>query len=422
MHRTVHESFPSVPVLLKALIHFTFGVIFCSNSRPKRNMSAVIYSSVMLSLSLVASAAIGFSVLKSWERESTSISRDHFLVWFGVFAVFSTHSAYLKTHWVQALFFALLTGVVCYLVCRAAKGLPPTMKGNKLPAQFDGKRYQLVAMPINHFGEKVRWIMDLLQVPYEENTVGGLLSLFTRGRTVPWLVDRKSCSIIGNSDEILMFLAAVHVPSMPKEEREIAEYLLLRTDSTRRWEKRLNEFGHAIQGYAYFYFLGPNAPNDFAKTAWGMYEPKVSYLDRMAIRMLFPFLKNRLIKGFELEDPVKCGARRAIMNKLFDKVDEALSNSGNKYITGERLSYVDITFSALVAPLLAVSICFSNPSLYAAGRFESFNRSEYKGYPPELVKLEQALIRRPCGQMALRMYKSLRVGTLADLYSKNNIE
>ena len=58
-------------------------------------------------------------------------------------------------------------------------------------------------MPINHFGERVRWALDLIKAPYEEYTVGGLISAFLRGRSVPHLIDRKALSMIGNSDECL---------------------------------------------------------------------------------------------------------------------------------------------------------------------------------------------------------------------------
>ena len=67
-------------------------------------------------------------------------------------------------------------------------------------------------MPINHFGEKVRWIMDLLDAPYEEADVGGVITVGFRRRSVPWLVDNLSSSFIGNSDEALCYLQAVIIP------------------------------------------------------------------------------------------------------------------------------------------------------------------------------------------------------------------
>ena len=104
------------------------------------------------------------------------------------------------------------------VAARILRGNPPTMDGTRVGLQKkqlfhhameslmgspDLPQYALVAMPINHFGERIRWALDLIGAPYEEFTVAGLLSVFLRGRSVPYLIDRKSNSMIGNSDECL---------------------------------------------------------------------------------------------------------------------------------------------------------------------------------------------------------------------------
>ena len=117
------------------------------------------------------------------------------------------------------------------------------------PTLRDGvKRFQLVTMPLNHYGEKCRFVLDLLGAPYEEADVPGILTIFLRGRSLPWLTDRLSVSHIGNSDQILQFLSAAYVPSMPAGRRAAAETLLRRTDETIAWEDKLNGLGHAVQG------------------------------------------------------------------------------------------------------------------------------------------------------------------------------
>ncbi len=122
-----------------------------------------------------------------------------------------------------------------FVAIRSMIGMPPSIMGNKLPKLFNGKRYQLCAMPINHFGEKLRWCLDLIKAPYEESNVAGIMTIFLRGRTVPWLVDRQSRSLLGNSDEALFFLSAVHVPTIPdREERDRAIRLLQRDTDTVR--------------------------------------------------------------------------------------------------------------------------------------------------------------------------------------------
>ena len=150
------------------------------------------------------------------------------------------HSALLiaisvaAVHSLAALFFAYFSFSVLSVACalpfvtlgaaftaRAIRGDPATLKGievglgergafHRLADAINGvtnkdrPRFRLVAMPINHFGERIRWALDLIGAPYEECTVGGLISAFLRGRSVPQLIDRKSCSMIGNSDECLV--------------------------------------------------------------------------------------------------------------------------------------------------------------------------------------------------------------------------
>ncbi|MCP5093578.1 MAG: glutathione S-transferase domain-containing protein, partial [Gammaproteobacteria bacterium] len=75
---------------------------------------------------------------------------------------------------------------------------------------FPGKTPELVlaAISASHFVEKVRWCMDRLGLDYVEQTSGGTLGAFFRGRTVPQLKMRTGSvqSSIGNSAEILRYL------------------------------------------------------------------------------------------------------------------------------------------------------------------------------------------------------------------------
>uniref|UniRef100_A0A0G4HSB1 Uncharacterized protein n=1 Tax=Chromera velia CCMP2878 TaxID=1169474 RepID=A0A0G4HSB1_9ALVE len=178
---------------------------------------------------------------------------------FGIFSVLVAHFALgvLSTLALlpTALFFA-------FVAARIDRGLPATLRGVPHSGEASEERQQrttgvkkprrprfdLVAMPINHYGEKLRWCMDLIKVPYRGHTTAGLLSAYFRGRSVPWLVDRWSCSLIGNSDEAIWFLNAVHVPSLQGPEREKAAKLLQRTETTMAWEQKLNDLGHAVQG------------------------------------------------------------------------------------------------------------------------------------------------------------------------------
>jgi len=303
-----------------------------------------------------------------------------------------------------------------FVLVRFSRGIPPTMLGVRTLGQADlapafrGRRFQLVAMPVNHFGERLRWCLDLVQAPYEERTVGGLLSLFLRGRSVPWLVDHQSCSVIGNSDEAMMYMSSVYVPLMSGVAQAKAQALFRRTAETLTWERKLNSLGHAIQGWAYFYLLAPDAPAHSSLVAWGAMDSRVPWWDRAALRLAQPFLKATMRETLKLSDQQLHERRQSLIFGVLDDVDAALAKG--RYITGDELSYVDISFCALLAPLFAVSVSFRGDGcLYANGRFASFSSwasTVVKTWPDALVRFEKEALSRPFGQFVKTMYETLR--------------
>ena len=303
----------------------------------------------------------------------------------------------------------LLPGAIgaSLVAARIRRGLPPTIAGvtNRTAAEVvEGPRFQFVAMPINHFGEKVRWALDLLDVDYEEATVGGLLSMYLRGRTVPWLVDRHSGSLLGNSDEALWFIGAVCGPALPPHAREQAARLVARTDTTRAWEARLNALGHAVQGWAYYDILSSGADPSLCLRYWGAYEPHVPASHRALLRATQSGLKAAMRFGFRLDSERIRAKRRVVIDECLDAADTALRS--HPYLTGEHLSYVDLAFCALLAPLLGQRIIAEH---WARGRFSSF-----RDFPPmsafsqDIQDFEQHFAARPCGEYIVRTYERWR--------------
>lgn len=318
--------------------------------------------------------------------------------------VFSVLVAYLQLSWTTVVLLLPVPILITYAVARAAMGMPATIKGNALSPRYEGRRYQLVAMPVNHFGERLRWCMDLIGARYEESTVAGILSIFARGRTVPWLVDRQSCSRIGNSDEAMWYLSVVHVPEMTGPAHERAARLLSRDADTMAWEGRLNALGHAIQGWAYYSFLAPGADREHPLRMWGAMEGHVPALQRWVLRLGYPVFKALMRKAFNLDDTAAHQKRYAIIQSMFDDVDAALEASGGTHIMGPHLSYVDISFCALVGPLMPSTVL----PHWANGRFESFKPLVDSTFPDELTKLEQELRARPCGRYVEEMFSQWR--------------
>jgi glutathione S-transferase len=304
---------------------------------------------------------------------------------------------------------------------RIQRGSPATLRGigksaRAEPSQRSDRpkppRFLLVAMPVNHYGEKLRWALDLVGAPYEEATVGGLLSAGLRGRSVPWLVDRPACSRIGNSDEALAYVGAVHVPTIDDPERRArCAALLARTDATRAWEPRLANLGHAVQGWCYHHLLAPDADREASLRAWGAREPTVALHERMVIRLGYPALRAMLQRAFRLQGPEVAAVRQSHIHAVMDAADDALAASA--FLAGDHLTYVDLGFAALTAPLLAESLLFADPSPYAGGRFRSFfGATRGRAIPEPIRAMEGELAARPCGAHVQMLYRAWRTRRL----------
>eukprot|EP00697_Spironema_sp_BW2_P016235 gnl/Spiro4/7386_TR3875_c0_g1_i1.p1 gnl/Spiro4/7386_TR3875_c0_g1~~gnl/Spiro4/7386_TR3875_c0_g1_i1.p1 ORF type:complete len:342 (-),score=53.40 gnl/Spiro4/7386_TR3875_c0_g1_i1:6-1007(-) len=318
-----------------------------------------------------------------------------------VFAFVALFCSYLDVGVIGTFLLLLVTA----LLYRARLGLPATMAGNKVPSRFNDVRFELVSMPVSHFVEKVRWTLDKLSVKYDETTRAGLLSMFVLGQSVPALVDRQSCSTIGNSDEIIRYIDGVLGHSFTPEQRSF-----IAVEPMLPWQARLNEYGHAIQGFAYFYLLGDDTrTHSDAMRAWGAFEPRVGILERTIIRLGFPVFRFLMRRAFNLASVEGHQKRRAIIDKMLDSADQALTS--NPYLTGPTMHITDVTFAALTAPLLPSAILFSSNGQYANGRMTSLVLDPTEASklrertPADLLALEESILARPCGQLVVRLFR-----------------
>lgn len=155
-------------------------------------------------------------------------------------------------------------------------------------------------------------------------------------------------------------------------------------------------------------------------------------MQRIVLRLFMPILKQLMRMGMKLAHPRAVAASHRRIMALLDRVDETLRRHGwekdsdEVYLTGDgkHLSYIDITFAALCAPLLPASVLAPQSddggACYAAGRFPSLLamgeriRAEGGGYPKELLDFGRTLADRPCGKFVCRLYRDLRTVRLPD--------
>ena len=135
-----------------------------------------------------------------------------------------------------------------------ALGVRYIVEGSVRRFAIPEKTPQLVLATISasHFVEKVRWCMDRLGVDYVEQTSGGTLGAFFRGRTVPQLKARTGSvqSSIGNSAEILRYLWGRYAVDDPA-----AAAFLEPTTERIELEKRLDRHGVNLQVWIYYHLL-----------------------------------------------------------------------------------------------------------------------------------------------------------------------
>lgn len=206
------------------------------------------------------------------------------------------------------------------------------------------------------------------------------------------------------------YLSAVYVPTIQDSQlRERAASFLQSNEHTAMWNEKLNQLGHLVQGWCYFYVLGSDSDTEGCLTAWGAYEPKVPLVHRLILRLFGPGFKHAMRMAFDLSDETVRDRRKQMIDKILDEIDETLSKQ--KYLTGPSLSHVDITFSALLAPMLPAHVAWAPRSLYANGRFESFHGAldRMRGkWPRALSEFEQTLVKRPCAKHVMTLYGEMR--------------
>jgi glutathione S-transferase len=245
---------------------------------------------------------------------------------------------------------------------------------------------RLITIPISHYCEKARWVLDATGVRYLEEPHAPVAHLrATRavgGRTVPLLVHgdrvfRDSSDIARHAEE----LAPPGRGLVPAAGEERARVLAI--------EDELDEtLGVDARLLRYWYQLRDDEP---ARALVGQMMGLRSTLARRVAARLFRAL---IFRRYKVNAET---ARRAEVRvrATFTRLGDGLREDGAGYLVGGRFTLADLTFAALSAPLLGP------PEHPVTGRF--------KGMPiPALDALRTELSTTPAGRHALRVYREHR--------------
>lgn len=214
----------------------------------------------------------------------------------------------------------------------------------------------LATISASHFVEKVRWSMDRLGLDYAEQTSGGTLGAFFRGRTVPQLKMRTGGvqSSIGNSAEILRYLWGRYAFENPE-----AAAFLEPTKERVELETRLDRYGVNLQVWVYYHLLDDR---ELTLHVWGANNPATPSWQRATLKLLFPVLRFLIRKSFRITDENYARAVARIEG-LLEEANERLKD-GCKSLLGGELNYTDISFAAMTGLWL-------QPAGYGGGKADA---------------------------------------------------
>ncbi|MGB7905094.1 MAG: glutathione S-transferase family protein, partial [Steroidobacteraceae bacterium] len=253
---------------------------------------------------------------------------------------------------------------------------------------------RLHTITFSHYAEKARWCLDRLGVPYEEVPNVGVLGVLLTGRTVPWLEVPPGLTRIGDSPRILCYLWGEYAGRLPGDRTWFLEPTPAALELEAKLDRRL---GNDVRVWLYHHLLRDTG---LSFRSWGIEEPAIPRWQRAllwAIRPVLAFAVRRMLGV----TPARAARAWERTREAFDDMDQLLAD-GRRYLTGETLTFADITFASLGA--LAVL-----PPEYPGNRLGGRRMAVTDIRDPRWRAEVEELRARPSGQFILRLYREERL-------------
>lgn len=282
---------------------------------------------------------------------------------------------------------------VAAVVVVALAGMAVRLGAMRAAARQPDAPLRLHSISFSHYTEKVRWCLDRLGVPYEELPNIGILGVLLTGRTVPALEVPPGLTRIGDSPRILRCLWGEYAGRLPFAATAFLEPTPPTVELERYLDRRL---GNDVRVWVYARIF---RRRDLMLRTWGVEDTRIPAWQRVLLRAIAPLLRLavRNMLGVSRSRAAQAYERTC---ESFDRVDALLAD-GRRYLMGETLTFVDITFASLAA--LAVL-----PPEYA-GRSLPCDRLTTDDIDPEWRALVEGFRARPAGQLVLRLYREERL-------------
>lgn len=247
---------------------------------------------------------------------------------------------------------------------------------------------RLITLSFSHYNEKARWALERFAVPFQEEPYlpffcSMAVAVSTRGRggaadrtssrySTPVLF-KEDGQVLTDSTEIVRFAAGGDSESF------------LSSDVESLVDRYGDQLGPYTRVLAYWHVL--RHPGMIEQLA----DANVSRRQARVFRALLPLVRSNLQSFLNLSETSRDGA----MARLHEELDAtAIRLAQNRYLCGDQFAAADLTFAALLAPVL----CITPEEGYGAV-LPSIDALDMEAR--ELVEETRA---HPAGQFALRMY------------------
>lgn len=201
----------------------------------------------------------------------------------------------------------------------------------------------LYQMPISHYCEKVRWMLDYKRLPYKKkNLLPGLhikpMLKLTEQSSVPVLVDNKK--VVFNSPNILAYLDAEY-PRFPldtqNEECDQGSVLAIN-----EWESLADDVvGVHVRKICYATIL------DHPDIIIPIFAQGGPWYGRFVMKKIFPQVRYKMRKYLKL-DPEEIKISVHELNLVKEKVLKRVKD--HEYLVGNSFTRADLSVAALFAP------------------------------------------------------------------------
>jgi glutathione S-transferase len=210
------------------------------------------------------------------------------------------------------------------------------------------RNIELFTFSISHFSEKVRWILDVLGLPYQETRLVPFLHIphnlrLTRGRGTSVPILRTNGEVIQDSLRITAWLeqnyrAEMNACGLIPANKALREEVL-------QIEKQSGRVGSHVTRFVYAQRMDCR---DELLRLWGL---DANFLQRAALRALFPIERTAFARVVRMT-PHNVERSRVVIGDALNAI-EARITGNRRFLIGNRLTVADISACSLLAPLAA---------------------------------------------------------------------